>query len=458
MTRRLVSSYVAVTVLVLAALALPLGHIFTDRERDRLLRDVEHDAVVVASLVEDALERGTAPSVDQLLADYARDTGGRIVVVDSRGRSLADSDPDAATGDDFSNRSEIATALAGRRAEGTRYSKTAGGNLVFVAIPVTSSANVFGAVRITYPAATLVERVHNLWLAIAALGALAILLSGIVGFGLARLVTRPVAVLTLAAHRIADGDLSARAPTDLGAPELRSLATAFNHSAERVQTLLASQQAFVADASHQLRTPLAALRLQLENVEARAPVALQPDLAAARAETARLTQMSESLLELARAPASAGSLQPTELVGAVCGRVEAWSAAANELAVRFQFVGPSAAWTLATPGALDQMLDNLFDNALVAAPAGSIVDVSVVVGSETTEVHVADRGHGLTDEQRTQAFARFWRGPDAGPGGTGLGLAIVEQLARACGGNAELRSRDGGGTDAVVVLRTFTLP
>ena len=114
--------------------------------------------------------------------------------------------------------------------------------------------------------------------------------------------TRPVARLKTAATQIANGDLDARAPSDFGAPELRELATVFNHSAAQVQRTLAAQQAFVADASHQLRTPLAALRLRLENIEARAPVDLQPELAATRAEAARLTRISETLLSLTRTP------------------------------------------------------------------------------------------------------------------------------------------------------------
>lgn len=453
MTRRLVLSYVALTLVVILALALPLGRTFASRERDRLLRDIEHDANVVATLSEDALESGAIPPIADTLAGYARDPGGRIVVVDTRGRSVADSDQPARVGVDFSNRTEIARALSGDRAEGQRFSRTAGGDLLYVAIPVASGGVVHGAVRVTYPSSTLDQRIRSLWIALGSLAVFVVGVAAAVGFGLARLVTRPVARLKVAANRIAAGELDARAPTDSGAPELRELAAAFNHSAEQVQAAIAAQQSFVADASHQLRTPLAALRLQLENVESKAPVGLQAEIAAARAETARLTRITDSLLTLARAPADGSSVGAIDLARVVRDRADTWAPVAEELGVALRADAPESISVLATEGALDQILDNLIDNALDVAPPGSAVDVTVVVGEVDVLLHVGDRGPGMTEDQRARAFDRFWRGPHATPGGTGLGLAIVEQLARLCGGSVALRARDGGGIDAVVSLR-----
>src|SRR4029450_4356381 len=117
----------------LLVLTYPLGRTFASRERDRLLRDIEQDATVVAGLAEDALEQGTIPAIDAVLASYARDPGGRIVVVDKRGQSVADSDFPGVTGVDFTNRPEIVTAISGWRAEGTRRSETLATDLLYVA-------------------------------------------------------------------------------------------------------------------------------------------------------------------------------------------------------------------------------------------------------------------------------------------------------------------------------------
>ena len=104
------------------------------------------------------------------------------------------------------------------------------------------------------------------------------------------------------------------------------------------------------------------------------------------------------------------------------------------------------------PGAVEQLVDNLVDNALAVSPAESTIGVRVVAAGRFVELHVLDNGPGLDPEERAHAFDRFWRGERAVPGGSGLGLAIVRQLAVACGGSARLESRASGGLDAVVAL------
>jgi signal transduction histidine kinase len=451
---RLIASYLTITVITLLALVYPLGRTFASRERDRLLREIEQDATVVAGLSEDALEEGIPPDIDQVLRGYREDPGGRIVVVDASGRTVADSDRPGTTGVDFTNRPEIVTALGGATAEGSRRSETLGADLVYVAVPVASGGQVHGAVRITYPSSTLDDRIEAAWVGLAAASAAVILAVTAVGFALARLVTRPVDRLKDAAEAIAGGDLSARAPTDTGAPELRELATTFNATAARLQEVIDAQQAFVGDASHQLRTPLAALRLQLENIESTAPAEMQPALASALAETARLARISEGLLVLTRSAASAAAPVVIDAAAVARDRQLAWEPVAAEVGVMLEFDHPGPVAAQVDPGALEQILDNLVDNALVVAPPGSTVRLSIQPGvtAATIEVHVVDQGPGLTAEQRARALDRFWRGPAAEPGGTGLGLAIVAQLAGRCGGRAELREADAGGVDAVVTL------
>lgn len=454
MRKRLLVSYLSLVVLTLIALVIPLGVVFASRERDRLFRDVEHDAVVVGALSEDALERGEPPDLGSLLADYARDPGGRIVVVDTSGRSVADSS--GTIGADFTNRPEIESALQGNRAEGTRRSETLGGDLVFVAVPVASGGVVHGAVRVTYPSTTLDERVRAVWLGLAGLSAVILTLVAALASFLARSVTQPVEKLKAAARSVAAGDLSARAATDDGAPELRELAETFNETAARLEQTLDAQSSFLADASHQLRTPLAALRLQLENIESAAPLSLQPAVAAARAETARLGRIGDTLLTLTRAASSTTPAACVDLVAIVRERAGVWGPLADDGGVRLELDVPDAAPVRAVPGALEQVLDNLLDNALDVAPEGSQLEVRVVVGPEVTELHVVDAGRGLDPDQRARAFDRFWRGPDAAPGGTGLGLAIVAQLVANSGGTVQLHGHLPQGTDVTVTLATDT--
>jgi signal transduction histidine kinase len=452
MRLRLISSYLTVTVVALLLLVYPLGRTFAAREHDRLLRDIERDATVVAALVEDSLEGGAAPDLGTLLVAYAADPGGRIVVVDRSGRAVADSQTPGEIRTSFANRPEIAAALAGQRAEGTRRSQSLGASLVYVAVPVASGGVVHGAVRITYGTDTLDRRVRTNWLRLAALSGLVLVADTAVGLVLTAGVTGPVRRLESAARALASGDLAARAPDDRGAPELRQLATTFNETAGRLEQVLDAQRSFVADASHQLRTPLAALRLQLENLEAALPATDRGRVAPIVVEVSRLGRLADGLLALTRSASTRAAPVAVDVAAVAAERADRWGPVASEGGVALVVDGPSPLWARAEPGALEQILDNLIANALDVAPPGSSVQVLAHPEPGRVAVHVVDRGPGLDEDSRRRAFDRFWRAPDASPGGSGIGLAIVRQLARSSGGNTELRAVAGGGIDAVVTL------
>ena len=248
MRRRLLLSYLAVAVLVLALLEIPLGISYAKNERQDLTHKVERDAVALSTLVEDALEHGTiVPArVSGIARTYTQDTGGRVVVVDRSGREVVDSAPTGSR--DFATRPEVARALAGEVASGIRHSRTLGTDLLYVAVPVASSGVVHGAVRISYPTSAVDSRIHRYWTLLAIIAAAVLAAAGLVAIVLSRWMTHPVARLEVAAAAIGSGDLSTRAPVD-GPPEMRRLAETFNTTAAELDQLLRSQDAFVADAS-----------------------------------------------------------------------------------------------------------------------------------------------------------------------------------------------------------------
>ena len=454
MARRLLATYLTITALALAVVVVPLGRVFADREHDRLVFDIERDAQAVASLVEDDLEEGRSPEIRPVLADYAK-SGGRIVVVDRDGISVADSQHLDRAPRDFSTRPEIIAALDGERTSGTRDSETLGTGLVFVAIPVASGGRVHGAIRVTYPTSKLDARVRSTWLRLGGLALVVLALVAVVGMAFARGVTRPVRRLEQASHRLADGDLDVRVPTDDGPPELRSLAETFNTTAERLAQLVESQRRFVADASHQLRTPLTALRLRLETLEPTLPPDARPKVAAALAETERLARLVSSLLVLARTDASSPEPVTVDAASVVRERVDSWRPVAADQDVRLTGHAPPALLVLAVPGAIEQVLDNLLSNALEVAPEGTEVEVSIGVDDGLAALHVRDEGPGMPAEARRRAFERFWRPPGTSSEGFGLGLAIVDQLARASAGDVRLDSGpDDAGLDVVVRFPT----
>jgi hypothetical protein len=150
MTRRLLLSYLTITVFVLLILEIPLALTYERSQRDRLTADVERDARVLATRVEGSLSSGDADAMEQLAGEYQQTVGGRVVVVDLDGQSVADSG--GTTARDFSTRPEFEKALStGALASGRRHSDTLGEDLLYVAVPVASSGQVLGAVRITFP-------------------------------------------------------------------------------------------------------------------------------------------------------------------------------------------------------------------------------------------------------------------------------------------------------------------
>ncbi len=455
MSRRLLLSYLSLTIFVLVVLMVPLGIADARNERRDLSAKVERDAVAMASLSEDVLQSGTDRGTSALGAvalRYQAATGGRVVIVDSYGDALVDSNPTVRGTTSFASRPEIRSALAGDVSTGVRHSSTLGRDLLYVAVPVASGGVVHGAVRITYPTSAVDARVHRYWLMLAAIAAVVLAAATLVGLRFARSIARPLAEVEKAAARAGAGDLSARASEEAGPPEVRRLAQEFNEMVGKLGELLDSQEAFVADASHQLRTPLTALRLRLENLERDVAPAGQDDLEGALVEVSRLSRLVDALLELARADRQSTATAELDLASVVEERLAAWSALASERGVDLRAVLGNDLRARTTPGRVEQILDNLLSNALEVAPAGTAIAVSSARAGGWVELHVLDEGPGMSAEERARAFDRFWRGDAVGQG-SGLGLAIVRRLIVADGGEVELGISPAGGLDVGLRFR-----
>jgi signal transduction histidine kinase len=258
-----------------------------------------------------------------------------------------------------------------------------------------------------------------------------------------------------AARRVAEGDLSARAEVE-GSAEQRSLARTFNEMTERLERLVGSQREFVADASHQLRTPLTGLRLRLEAASGEVrDAAVRDDLDAALAELDRLSAIVRELLELSRAGERDVGAEEISLGDAAARAAKRWEAAAEDRGQRVEVDRRRDGSTWASRADVDRVLDALIENAINYSPAGSAVTITALDG----RIEVRDQGAGLALGEEEEVFERFHRGAAgrAGPPGTGLGLAIARELAGRWGGSVSLRSATAG-TVAVVELPAFANP
>lgn len=212
--------------------------------------------------------------------------------------------------------------------------------------------------------------------------------------------------------------------------------------AETVSDSIGRQRDFVADASHQLRNPLATLVLQLENVEPH--VAPGPGLAEhARAldEAERLEELLDGLLALARVESGAAGLTGQDVSRAVRDRVAAWVPVFRAAGLELTAAGvPDGLWANALPDAAGRILDALLDNAVKFVPCGGRVEVSASCRPDgSTVVRVADDGPGVPEDQPDLLLRRFTRSPaHQNVPGSGLGLAIADEIARTSGGTLGL--------------------
>lgn len=455
MRNRLLLVMVGMVALVLAVHDVPLANHLERVERDRIVTKYERDAFILAGRMEEALEDGTArddPGLGALVVRYASEEGVEVVVTDADAIGVVSSDP-TKVGEDFSNRPEIVDALAsGSPQSGERFSETLGEDLFFVAVPVLSGDDRVGTVRISVVEQVVADRVSAQIRLLLVVASLSLSIAVGVAWVFARSVTLPLRRLEATTDRLAAGELDARADETDGPGEVRALSSSFNSMADRIGKLLERQRAFAGTASHQLRTPLTALRLRLEQLAMQ--VEDSPEAAAtvdsALAETDRLHRMIEGLLALTRAEDAAAGRVDVDLSTIVRERADHWRPLAEEREVAIDANVPRGVVVSTVPGAVEQVIDNLVDNALEVSPRGSTLTLSVVTDGATADLHVIDEGPGMPAEDRERAFDRFWRGHGASVGGSGLGLAIVRQLVEAGDGSVELRSSPTGGVDAVV--------
>lgn len=220
--------------------------------------------------------------------------------------------------------------------------------------------------------------------------------------------------------------------------------------ADNVEDVLEQQRAFVADASHQLRNPLAALLLRIELLALELPEGNE-EIASVRTEGRRLGQVLDDLLDLALAEHAESDLQLTDIGALTAERVASWRPVAEEKGVRLRAGGPPAVTAWADPIALSSALDAIIDNALKFTPAGEEVDVTVASGSRHVTVVVADGGPGLTDQELERVGDRFWRSSQhQNIQGSGLGLSISRTLLAAGGGSLSYARKEPYGLSVTV--------
>jgi signal transduction histidine kinase len=468
MTRRILLVLLAFTAAVLVGAVVPLTLDAANHDRASYIQAtagmVTTDAAIVQALLDanfQHLDQGKADGAPllPLIAQTQSAGDGLLIFKDNSQHQQSVQVSKGMPAGDWTGLAAQADARgeAARKAGRTiRPYTVAVGSRVDAAMPVylhgSPNSPLVGTVILARSTKSLNGDIVELWVIFGTIAVVAMLGAVLLAFGLARWVSRPVTGLDTAAGRLAEGDLAIRAVVDSGPPELRRLATTFNTMAGRLEALVHGNRAVIADVSHQLRTPLAALRLRLDLLAAdtaHSDPATGQELAGALEELARLSRLVDGLLAVARAENVVPVPTVVDVTEVASERFVAWHPVADDRGITLEAPAPERPAVLAWMGEghLEQVLDNLIANALEALEAGGHVTVTTTATASGAQIVVADDGPGMSAEDRERAFLRF---TTSNPNGTGLGLAIVHRLVTSNGGTARLTQTPGGGLTATL--------
>ncbi|MEV1293725.1 HAMP domain-containing sensor histidine kinase [Pseudonocardia sp. NPDC049635] len=323
--------------------------------------------------------------------------------------------------------------------------------------PVGVGSRAEGAVLLQIDPSRAAADVTAAWSLVLA-GALAAAVAFVgIALAVARWVLRPVDALAEGVGAVAQGRAGEQIAVSEGPAELRALTESFNRMSAAVRAGAEEQRRLVADASHQIRNPLAALRLRVDGLEPHVDEIGRSAYDSAQQEVDRLERLLDGMLGLASAEATASAVAAGSDEVARCDagevaarRVDAWRPVADAAGVALLGDGTPGLFTGWPDTDLEQVLDVLIDNAIRHTGSGTTVRVRWTSDATTVTVTVADDGPGLADGDLERARQRFWQARSAG--GSGLGLAIADRLVAGRGGVLTLGRSAAGGLLATVAL------
>jgi signal transduction histidine kinase len=409
--RRLILSTALIALAAVIVLGVPLALVEAARVRQDSSGRLEREADAVAAAIDDLLEAHQAVSPTLL----ARHTPAhhRIVVTTTAGRTIASGPPLAG---------DISSANAG--------------------------SSVGGQVVAQAPAAERDARIHRVWLLIVALSAGGVLAAVALAALQARRLARPLEAIARRSEQLGDGDFSVRAGR-FGIPEIDAIAGGLDSSAERIAELVAREREFQANVSHQLRTPLTALRLRLEEAQrGEDPDVTSAELEAALREADRLETTIAALIVHARQ--GDGRRRTATNLGVVATEhVATWRPMFARAGRTIELASTRNVLVMASPGTVGQVVDVLLENAL--RHGGGAVRAEVALGPDGRNalLTVGDAGPGIDERERGRIFERG----ASRSGGTGIGLHLARALLQADGGRLELAP--GPGTTFVLTLASI---
>ncbi len=414
MRRRISLLVVATTSAVVVSFVIPLCLLVQTLAQDRAMSAADQEARNVAILVAGVRDEDQLAELVEGIDSRGAPTTG---VLATDGRQLGG-------GPDLASDPEVQRALDG---EAFTVVDDAGGRVLLPVIVASGTA----VVRSEVGPADLRHGVAGAWTGIIAMGGLLLAFAVAIAWQLGRRVSAPLRAVSQTAHRLREGDLGARAEL-VGPVETQELARALNGLAERITELLATERAAVGDLSHRLRTPVTALRLDVEAVA-------EPELAQRLQTHIGVLQRSiDAIVGEARRPVRADLSPACDARSTVRDRVEFWRPLAEDQGRTMTVRLPTAQVRVRLASQdLTDLLDVLVDNIFAHTLEGVDLHVGLGADGDDAVLTVSDDGPGLRSDAPGRASGR--------PGTTGLGLDIARRTAEACGGTLTIGTSPRGG-------------
>ncbi len=453
-------TYIIVILITLILMSIYVSGVLTENlyenERINLFAKANILAELMPSNPDLIYDEETTDNINQVLSG----TGLRSVVVNPAYNVVLDTGTDINLTGKIFMRDILKTSLGGGQAYSVTKSEQ-GTNVLAVTVPLKRHGDVVGAVYLFETIDSIDKLIASVKMSLYVFSMLISILIGMLSFGMSYIITSPIDEVIKIARNISKGDFSQKLPVK-GHNEFAQMAQTMNYMSDELENLEENRRKFVSDASHELKTPLATIKLICDSIVSTDnpdPAMIQDFLGDLSDEVDRLTRIVERLLTLTKLDSgkSEPKLTPVDFVVMLNAITKKLTPAADSknIVLYSDFGNVSLEPMNLDYDKIWEAIYNIIDNAIKYSPVGGFVKVSLDAEDKWVSVKVEDNGPGIPDSEKEHIFERFYRLDDSrarDTGGTGLGLAIAKESVLLHGGQIGVTGTEGMGSTFYIKL------
>lgn len=453
-------TYIIVILITLILMSIYVSGVLTENLYENERINLFAKANIIAGLIPDNSElncnNDTIDNINRVLSG----TGLRSIVVNPAYNVILDTSTDVNLTGKIFMRDILKTSLDGGQAHSLTKSEQ-NTNLLAVTVPVKSGGNITGAVYLFETIDSIDKLISSVKFSLYVFSALISILIGMLSFGMSYIITSPIDEVIKIAKDISKGDFSRKLPVK-GKNEFAQMAQTMNYMTSELENLEENRRKFVSDASHELKTPLATIKLICDSIvstENPDPAMIQDFLGDLSDEVDRLTRIIERLLTLTKLDSgkSEPKLEPVDFLVMLNAITKKLTPTANSknIVLYSDFGNVSLEPINLDYDKIWEAIYNIIDNAIKYSPVGGFVKLSLAVQNTWITISIEDNGSGIPDSEKDRIFERFYRLDDSrarDTGGTGLGLAIAKESVLLHGGEIKVESTVGLGSTFIIKL------